>query len=152
MVLGLKAEGETSTAIRVSWDLPKYPNAPISSYIIYYKKISDDTTNVDPSTFQDPSNINIKGYSNKTVTGVNTTRAVIGELEVYRYYSIVVQAIGAVDGSDANLNGTLREVVARTFSDIPTEEPSVIEPEGSSQTTITITLPEHSYIGAGEVM
>ena len=137
----------------MSWDLPRYPNAPISSYIIYYKKISDDTTNVDPSTIlQDSSNINIKGYSNKTVMGVNTTRAVIGELEVFRYYSIVVQAIGAVDDLDGNLNGTLTEVVARTFSDIPTEEPSVVEPEGSSQTTITITLPEHSYIDAGEVM
>ena len=55
MVLDLAAEGSTSTSISVSWDLPAYPNGPISSYIIYYRKISDDTTNLDPSSvLQDP--------------------------------------------------------------------------------------------------
>ena len=153
MVLDLAAEGSTSTSISVSWDLPAYPNGPISSYIIYYRKISDDTTNLDPSSvLQDPSNINIDGYPIKRITGVNTTRAVISGLEVYRYYSIIVRAIGAEPDSPPELNGALLEVVARTFSDLPTEQPTPIQPDGNSRTTITITLPDHTYIDAGEVM
>ena len=150
--MDLRAEGLTSTSINVSWDLPTYPNAPITSYVVFYRKISDDTTSVDPSSvLQDPNNINIDGYSLKPVGGVNTTRAVIEDLEVFRYYSIIVRAVGAAD-SEAELSGALSEVVARTFSDFPTEQPSVIVPSGDSRNTITISLPDHAYIDVGEVM
>ena len=152
MVVDLRAEGQSSTSIAVSWDLPTYPNAPITEYIVFYRKISDDTTSVNSSAvLQDPSNINIEGYSLKPVSGVNTTQVVIDGLEVFRYYSIIVRAVGEAD-SEAELSGALTEVVARTFSDFPTEQPSVIVPSGDSRNTITISLPDHNYIDAGEVM
>ena len=153
MVLGLTAEGLTSTSINVSWDLPKYPNAPITGYTVYYNKISDNTLAIeqDPSAYmQDPNNINIDGYSLKN--NVLTSNTVLDDdLEVYRYYSIIVSAVGKAD-SGAKLEGALVEVVARTFSALPPEEPPVIEPGGDSRNTITITLPDHTYINDGEVM
>ena len=151
MVLGLSAEGVSSTSIRVSWDLPQYPNAPITGYIVYYRKISDDTGRIeeDPSAvLQDPSNIHVERYSLQTV---DTTETVLGGLEVYRYYSIIVRAVGSVD-SAAELSGALTEVVERTFSDLPTEQPSTIVPTEDSRNTITIILPDHTYIDSGEVM
>ena len=141
----------SSTSIQVSWNLPNYPNAPITSYIVYYRQLLGDTDTIesDPSSvLQDPDNINIDGYSLKNV---NATKTVIDALEVYRYYSIIVRAVGTAD-SGAELNGALLEVVARTFSDLPTEQPSVIVSTGDSQSTITISLPDHNYIDSGEVM
>ena len=151
MVVDLSANGTTATSIRVSWNLPQYPNAPITSYIVYYRQIIGDTGTIesDPSiVMQDPDNINIDGYSLKNVI---TTETVIDGLEVYRYYSIIVRAVGEAD-SGAELNGALLEVVARTFSDFPTEQPSVIVSTGDSQSTIAISLPDHDYIDSGEVV
>ena len=150
MVVDLSADGMSSTSIQVSWDLPQYPNAPIRGYIVYYLKVSDNTLSIerDPSAVkQDPSNIMINGYS---LTTANTTETLLEGLEVYRYYSIIVQAVGEVAG--AGLNGALLEVVTRTFSDFPTGRPQIIVPAGDSQTTITISLPDHAYIDTGEVM
>ena len=154
MVVGLSAEGQSSMSLRVTWDLPQYPNAPISGYVVYYLQIPGDTgvIETDPAaSMQDPSNINIDGYSLKTVNNVNTLETVIDGLEVYRYYSVIVRAVGAAD-SGAELNGALVEVVTRTFSDFPTEQPSVIVPSGASRNTITVSLPDHTYIDTGEVM
>ena len=151
VVLDLQANGLSSTSINVSWSLPQYPNAPIKDYIVYYRKISDDTPNIDqnPSAYlQDPTDIDIDGYSQ---TSVLTTEVVLDELEVYRYYSIIVRAVGEAD-SGAKLNGALLEVVSRTFSALPPEQPPVIVPGGDSQNTITITLPDHTYIDDGQVM
>ena len=151
MVVDLSAEGTSSTSIQVSWNLPDYPNAPITSYIVYYREIPGDTGRIeaDPSSvMQDPDNIDIDGYSLKNA---NATKTVIDDLEVYRYYSVIVRAVGAAD-SGAELNGALLEVVARTFSDLPTEQPSVIVSTGDSRSTIAIILPDHDYIDSGEVM
>ena len=151
VVENLRADGVSPTSIRVSWDLPLFPNAPITDYIVYYSKISDDTDRIesDPEAEkQDPSNIVVDGYSQQTVTTNVTT---IEGLDEYRYYSIIVSAVGEAD-SEAKLNGALREVVNRTFSDLPTVPPDVVVPSGDSQNTITISLPEHGYIDTGEVM
>ena len=148
MVSSLTANGVSSTSIMVSWDLPQFPNGQITGYRVYYLKVSDDTASIetDPEAVtQDPSKIDIRGYN---YTSVDTTETVIEGLEVYRYYSIIVRAVGET----AELNGALREVVERTFSDFPTERPSVIGPDGNSQNTITITLPNHDYIDSGQVV
>lgn len=151
MVSSLTAIGISSTSIKVSWDLPQYPNGQITGYVVYYLKVSDDTAGIesDPEAVsQNPSNIDISRHKRMPA---NTTETVIEGLEVYRYYSIVVRAVGK-DASKKELNGTLREVVERTFSDFPTERPQVIGPEGNSQNTITITLPNHDYIDSGQVV
>lgn len=135
----------------VSWDLPLFPNGQITSYRVYFLKVSDDTASIesDPgAVVQDPSKIDISGYD---YMSVDTTETVIEELEVYRYYSIIVRAVGETVSKE-ELNGTLREVVERTFSDFPTERPQVIGPDGNSQNTITITLPNHDYIDSGQVV
>lgn len=148
MVSILNAVGMSSTSIKVSWNLPLYPNAEITGYTVYYRKISGNTAVIDPDEVtQDPSNVMTSGYSPMSV---NMTEILIEGLDVYRYYSIIVQAVGEDSGTE--LNGTLREVVERTFSDFPTEPPQIIEPGGSAENTITITLPNHDYINSGEVV
>lgn len=135
----------------VSWDLPLFPNGQITSYRVYYLKVSDDTAGIesDPeAAVRDPSSIDISRYDYRSV---DTTETVIEGLEVYRYYSIIVRAVGQTVSRE-ELNGTLRQVVERTFSDFPTERPQVIGPDGNSQNTITVTLPNHDYINSGQVV
>jgi len=143
VVLGLRAEGVSSTSIMVSWSLPQYPNGgPITHYNVYYLLTPTGLK-------QDPNNINVDEYKRKRV---NSTETLIDGLEVYRNYSIVVQAVVEVEGSDGELRGALLEVVQRTFSDFPTVPPDVLMPGDDTTSTITISLPDHTYIDTGDVM
>ena len=110
VVENLRADGVSPTSIQVSWELSLFPNAPIINYIVYYSKISDVTDRIesDPEAEkQDSSNIVVDGYSQQTI---NTNVITIEELDEYRYYSIIVSAVGEAD-SEAKLNGALLEVV-----------------------------------------
>ena len=132
----------------VSWSLPQYPNGgPITHYHVYYLLTPTGLK-------QDTNNINVDDYERKRVnsTGAVETETLINGLEVYRNYSIVVQAVVEVEGSDGELNGALLEVVQRTFSDFPTVPPDVLMPGDDTTSTITISLPDHTYIDTGDVM
>ena len=119
------------------------------NYRVYYLKISDDTDNINIEEYaQDPNNIVVDDYPQKNVT---MTEVLLENLDVYRYYSIVVIAVGIAD-SGAQLNGFPREVIQRTYSDFPLEPPDPLLLFGESQTTITVVLPDYSYIDTGKVM
>ena len=80
-VTTLKAVASSSESINVMWDLPEYPNGPLSEYRIYYQRsdmiIAPPESTADRKTVPFPTQaINITG------------------LEVFTNYSIFIEAIG----------------------------------------------------------
>ena len=83
-VTTLKAVASSSESINVMWDLPKYPNGPLSEYRIYYQRsdmiIAPPESTADRKTVPFPTQaINITG------------------LEVFTNYSIFIRAIGILN-------------------------------------------------------
>ena len=136
-VTNLMAVATSNQSIRVTWDLPVYPNGPIMHYNLYYRA-SD--------TVQQPPNIRSDGYTE--ITEIRTTEFEITGLIPYTNYTIHVHAIG-----EGNLLGDIdEEILQRTNSTIqlvmtldgPTQAPSA--------STITIRLPDPSQVETGLVV
>ena len=133
----LTAVATSNQSIRVTWDLPVYPNAPIMHYNLYYR--ASDIT-------QQPPNIRSDGYTE--IMDISSTEFEITGLIPYTNYTVHVRAIG-----QGNLLGEIdEEILQRTnstiqvvmTSDSPTQEPT--------SNTITILLPGPSQVETGRVM
>ena len=72
-------------SIMVTWDLPQYPNGPLSGYRIYYRR-----SNVTAS----PPVSDRTGYEVKTIQSGTNREYNISGLDAFTNYSIFVVAIG----------------------------------------------------------
>ena len=100
----LMAVATSNQSIRVSWDLPLYPNGPILYYNLFYR--ASDTPQQPPNIMSDSS------YTERMV--MNATNYEITGLTPYTNYSIHVRAIG-----ENNLGGDVDvEILQRTNSTI----------------------------------
>jgi len=120
-------------SIRVTWDLPVYPNGPIMHYNLYYRA-SD--------TVQQPPNIRSDGYTE--IMDINTTNLEITGLMPNTNYTIHVHAIG-----EGNLLGDIdEEILQRTNSttQIITVDTTIPTLEPTSD-TIQILLPDPGQVG-----
>ena len=93
----LKAVASSSESINVMWDLPEYPNGPLSEYRIYYQRSNmiiappESTANTKTVLFPTQA-INITG------------------LEVFTNYSIFITAIG-ISNITGNVSTSCHSVV-----------------------------------------
>ena len=94
-VTNLTAVATSNQSIRVTWDLPVYPNAPIMHYNLYYR--ASDTP-------QQPPNIRSDGYTE--IMDISTTEFEITGLMSYKIYTVHVRAIG-----QGNLLGDIDEEI-----------------------------------------
>ena len=133
------AVATSNQSIRVSWDLPLYPNGPIFYYDLFYR--ASDTS-------QQPPNI-VRDSSNTKIMVMNATNYEITGLTPYTNYTIQVRAIG-----EGGLLGAIdTEVLQRTNSttqDIVTATAAPTAPPSTS--TINIHLPSPSQVQTGRVM
>ena len=118
-VTNLMAVATSNQSIRVSWDLPLYPNGPILYYDLFYR--ASDTS-------QQPPNI-VRDSSNTKIMVMNTTNYEITGLTPYTNYTIQVRAIGegsllgAIDTEVLQrTNSTTQNIVTAT---VPTEGPII---------------------------
>ena len=139
-VTNLAAVATDFDSILVTWDLPLFPNGPISHYILYY---------IESDEVQEPPIIS-SGYINKQVDAP-TTELEISELVPYTNYTFHVQPYGG-----PSLPGDIdEEVLQRTQSTTPSTimEPSTDEPTDEATTnTIFIYLPSTSQFDTGPLM
>ena len=99
-VTNLMAVATSNQSIRVSWDLPLYPNGPILYYDLFYR--ASDTPQQPPNIISDTS------YTERMVMSV--TNYEITGLTPYTNYTIHVRAIG-----QDNLGGDVDvEILQRT--------------------------------------
>lgn len=135
-VTSLMAVATSNQSIRVSWDLPTYPNGPIQYYTLFYRP-SDSP--------QQPPNIRNDGYVQVLVLDTNFE---ITGLMKYTHYTIHVRAIG-----QGGLLGAIdREILQQTNSTTQ----SIVTPSGPTEeptsSTINILLPSPSQVQSGLVM
>jgi len=136
-VTNLMAVATSNQSIRVTWDLPVYPNGPIMHYNLYYRA-SD--------TIQQPPNIRSDGYTEIMV--MNTDIEITG-LEPFTNYTVHIQAIG-----QGNLLGSVdEEILQRTNSTtqmitVDTTTPALVP----TADTIPILLPDPGQVDTGPVM
>ena len=136
-VTNLIAVATSNQSIRVSWDLPLFPNGPILYYDLFYR--ASDTPQQPPNIMSNSS------YTERMVT--NATSYEIPGLIPYTNYTIHVRAIGDNLGGDVD-----EEILQRTNSTTqvvmappgPTQEPS--------SNMITILLPDPDQVQTGLVM
>ena len=72
-------------SLMVTWDLPQYPNGPLTGYRIYYKR-----SNVTAS----PAGSDRTGYEVKTIQSGANQECNISGLDAFTNYSIIVVAVG----------------------------------------------------------
>jgi len=136
-VTSLMAVATSNQSIRVTWELPVYPNGPIMHYNLYYRA-SD--------TVQQPPNIRSDSYTEILV--MNTDIEITG-LEPFTNYTIHIQAIG-----QGNLLGSIdEEILQRTNSTtqmitMDTTTPTLVP----TADTIHILLPDPGQVETGPVM
>ena len=115
-VMNLKTVASSPESINVMWDLPEYPNGPLSEYRIYYQR----------------SNMIIAppGSSNTRSVQFPTETVDITGLEVFTSYSIFVAAIGISniigdvgEGKLQRTNASVAVIIPPT-STIPTQAPT----------------------------
>ena len=133
------AVATSNHSIRVSWDLPLFPNGPILYYKLFYR--ASDIPQQPPNIVRDSS------YTERVV--MNATYCEITGLTPYTNYTIQVRAIGeggllgAVDTEILQrTNSTTQDIVTATA--IPTAAPST--------SAINIHLPSPSQVQTGRVM
>ena len=133
------AVATSNHSIRVSWDLPLFPNGPILYYKLFYR--ASDIPQQPPNIVRDSS------YTERVV--MNATYCEITGLTPYTNYTIQVCAIGeggllgAVDTEILQrTNSTTQDIVTATAA--PTAAPST--------STINIHLPSPSQVRTGRVM
>ena len=137
-VTNLMAVATSNQSIRVSWNLPLFPNGPILHYDLFYR--ASDTPQQSPNIMSNSS------YTERMVT--NATNYEITGLIPFTNYTIHVRTIG-----ENNLGGDVdEEILQRTNSTTqnvttppgPTQEPS--------SNMITILLPDPDQVQTGLVM
>lgn len=102
-VVNLSALATSSGSIDVTWDLPLYPNGPISHYVVFYK--ASDIIQLPP--------ISSNGYVNTRVESTST-HLEITELEANTNYTIHVQAIVKTDNQGILLGAIDEEILVLT--------------------------------------
>ena len=102
-VTNLMAVATSNQSIRVSWDLPLFPNGPILYYDLFYR--ASDTPQQSPNIMSDSS------YTERM--GINATSYEITGLTPYTNYTIHVRAIGDDLGGDVVV-----EILQRTIHTI----------------------------------
>ena len=131
------AVATSNQSIRVTWDLPVYPNAPIMHYNLYYR--ASDTA-------QQPPNIRSDGYTE--IMDISSTEFEITGLMSYTNYTVHVRAIG-----QGNLLGDIDEEILQqtkiTIQVVMTSSGTSQEPTSN---TITILLPDPSQVETGRVV
>ena len=137
-VTNLTAVATSNQSIRVSWDLPLYPNGRILHYDLFYR--ASDIPQQPPNIMSNSS------YTERMVMdGINFE---ITGLTPYTNYTIHVRAIG-----ENNLRGDVdEEILQRTNSttqDVPTPTGAT---QGPSSNMITILLPNPDQVQTGLVM
>lgn len=133
-VTNLTAAATSSQSIRVSWDLPLYPNGPILFYKLFYRA---------SNTPQQPPNIRSDGYLEILVTD---TEFEVTSLITYTNYTIHVLAIG-----QGNLFGGIdTEILQQTNSII--RSITFTGTEESSFNTINVHLPPPFQVQTGIVV
>ena len=131
------AVATSNQTIRVTWDLPVYPNAPIMHYNLYYR--ASDTP-------QQPPNIRSDGYTE--IMDISSTEFEITGLMSYTNYTVHVRAIG-----QGNLLGDIdEEILQQTKITIQVVMNSSGTPQEPTSNTITILLPDPSQVETGRVM
>ena len=131
------AVATSNQSIRVTWDLPVYPNAPIMHYNVYYR-VSD--------TPQQPPDIRSDGYTE--IMDISSTEFEITGLMSYTNYTVHVRAIG-----QGNLLGDIdEEILQQTKITIQVVMTSSGTPQEPTSNTITILLPDPSQVETGRVM
>ena len=137
-VTNLMAVATSNQSIRVSWDLPLYPNGPILHYDLFYR--ASDTPQQPPNIMNDSSYIErmVMDATNYEITG----------LTPYTNYTIHVRAIG-----ENNLVGDVdEEILQRTNSTTQNVTPPTSPTQEPSSNMITILLPDPDQVQTGLVM
>ena len=137
-VTNLMAVATSNQSIRVSWDLPLYPNGPILHYDLFYR--ASDTPQQPPNIMNDSSYIErmVMDATNYEITG----------LTPYTNYTIHVRAIG-----ENNLVGDVdEEILQRTNSTTQNVTPPTTPTQEPSSNMITILLPDPDQVQTGLVM
>ena len=111
-VQNLKAYPLSDRDIHVLWDPPTVPNGVIKSYRIYYAEIENG----------------LELYADS-----KTTELMLTELRPYTEYTISVVPFNQVGMGDLS-----QEVVAKTYSAVPSEPPANVTLEASSSTSVII--------------
>ena len=132
------AVATSNQSIRVSWDLPLYPNGPILYYDLFYR--ASDTPQQPPNIMSDSS------YTERMV--MDAINYEITGLTPYTNYTIHVRAIG-----ESNLRGDVDvEILQRTNSTIQDVSIPLDPTQGPSSNMITIPLPNPDQVTTGLVM
>ena len=132
------AVATSNQSIRVSWDLPLYPNGRILYYDLFYR--ASDTPQQPPNIMSDTS------YTERMVMDANNSE--ITGLTPYTNYTVHVQAIG-----DNNLRGDVDvEILQRTNSTIQVVPIPLDPTQELSSNMITIRLPNPNQVTTGLVM
>ena len=132
------AVATSNQSIRVSWNLPLFPNGPILHYDLFYR--ASDTPQQPPNIMNDSS------YTERMVT--NATNYEITGLTPYTNYTIHVRAIG-----ENNLRGDVdEEILQRTNSTTQNLTTPTGPTQGPSSNMITILLPDPDQVQTGLVM
>ena len=121
-VTGLRTVASSSESIIVTWDLPEYPNGPLTGYMIYYKR-----SNVTSS----PPRSDRTGYESVMVPGTQTEYN-ITMLTPFTNYSIFIVALGTSDLVGLvdieilqRTNATVPPIIAIPPTQVPTQSPAV---------------------------
>jgi netrin-G3 ligand len=133
-VTELEVVAVDSTMLMVSWELPVYPNGPLSQYLVHYRESIDEQSQSD-----------LTGYTIIPVTYPQKT-ATIGGLDPFTSYTVIVQAVG-----EGNLLGeeSMKEMRTYTATDTP---PPVDPTPDTGRTTLDINLPDPDRIDTGPVI
>ena len=118
--MNLRAVPSSSESVKMMWDLPQYPNGPLSEYRIYYQRSNELT---------DPPGSSAAGYNIRTVEFPTQTINITG-LEVFTNYSIFVAAIGIMNLVGDMGTGILQRTNASATDIEP--PPSPVPPNANS--------------------
>ena len=136
-VTNLMAVATSNQSIRVSWNLPLFPNGPILHYDLFYRAL--DTPQQPPNIMSNSS------YTERMVT--NVTSYEITGLTPYTNYTIHVRAIG-----ENNLVGDVDEEILQRTNSTTQNVTTPTGTQGPSSNMITILLPNPNDVETGLVM
>ena len=152
-----------STALRASWDIPVYPNGPLSHYMVYYREFSGQGT-----PFPDITSAHTEkrvDYVEVSCFHLNQLQLmlfvqfalqstppsiVLGGLDPFTNYSVIVRAVGTEGGPGLLTADSVRVNRTYTTTDTP---PTIVNPTtDSGRNTFVIQLPDPDDIDTGPVM
>ena len=120
-VTNLALVASSPESIMVTWDLPEYPNGPLTGYRVYYRR-SNVTT--------DPPPTDRSGYESATIGSETVTQYNISGLIPFTNYSIFVEALGTnIDGLASN---EMLQRTNATTQTIPSTTPAPPTPDATS--------------------